>query len=98
MTIEKNISGAELIVKLNGRLDTTTAPVLNDDLMNSISGINKLVLDFSQLEYVSSAGLRVLLAAHKEMEKNGKMIIKNINDTVEEIFDITGFNEILNIE
>lgn len=98
MTIEKNISGAELIVKLNGRLDTTTAPILNDDLMNSISGINKLVLDFSQLEYVSSAGLRVLLAAHKEMEKNGKMIIKNINDTVEEIFDITGFNEILNIE
>lgn len=98
MTIEKNISGAELIVKLNGRLDTTTAPILNDDLMNSISGINKLVLDFSQLEYVSSAGLRVLLAAHKEMEKNGKMIIKNINDTVEEIFDLTGFNEILNIE
>ena len=98
MTIEKNLNGTELTVAIIGRLDTTTAPQLEAEFKQSINGIEKLDLDFAALEYLSSAGLRVLLAAQKVMNKQGEMIIKNVNDTINEIFEVTGFIDILTIE
>ena len=98
MTIEKNLNGAELTVAIVGRLDTTTAPQLEAEFKQSINGIEKLVLDFANLEYLSSAGLRVLLAAQKVMNKQGEMVIKNVNETINEIFEVTGFIDILAIE
>lgn len=98
MTIEKTLNGNELTVNLTGRLDTTTAPQLEAELKQNISGVEKLVLDFAALEYLSSAGLRVLLAAQKTMNKQGEMIIRNVNDTIQDIFEVTGFSEILTIE
>ena len=98
MTIEKNLNGAELTVTIIGRLDTITAPQLEAEFKQSITGVEKLVLDFASLEYLSSAGLRVLLAAQKVMNKQGEMIIKNVNDTINEIFEVTGFIDILTIE
>lgn len=98
MTIDKNVNGSELTMKLTGRLDTTTAPMLEVDLKQSISGVEKLIFDFTELEYLSSAGLRVLLAAQKVMNKQGEMIVRNVNDTIAEIFEVTGFADILTIE
>ena len=98
MTIEKNLNGSELNVVIVGRLDTTTAPELEASLKESIEGITKLVLDFASLDYLSSAGLRVLLGAQKTMNKQGEMIIKNVNETINEIFDVTGFCDVLTIE
>ena len=98
MTIEKNLNGTELTITISGRLDTTTAPQLEAEFKQSITGVEKLVLDFASLEYLSSAGLRVLLAAQKVMNKQGEMIIKNVNETINEIFEVTGFIDILTIE
>ena len=98
MMIEKNLNGTEVNVKVTGRLDTTTAPELEAELKQSFGGITKLVLDFMELEYLSSAGLRVLLSAQKTMDKQGEMIIKNVNETINEIFEVTGFIDILTIE
>ena len=98
MTIEKNQNGTELTVTITGRLDTTTAPQLEAEFKQNIGGVEKLVLDFAALEYLSSAGLRVLLAVQKVMNKQGEMIIKNVNDTINEIFEVTGFIDILTIE
>ncbi|MBR4961699.1 MAG: STAS domain-containing protein [Clostridia bacterium] len=98
MTIEKNLNGTELSVILAGRLDTTTAPQLDTELRESYDGVKTLVLDFAALEYLSSAGLRVLLAAQKVMNKQGEMIIRNVNETIREIFEVTGFVDILTIE
>ena len=98
MTIEKILNGTELTVIITGRLDTTTAPQLEAEFKQNIGGVEKLVLDFTALEYLSSAGLRVLLAAQKVMNKQGEMIIKNVNETINEIFEVTGFIDILTIE
>ena len=98
MTIEKNLNGTELTVTIAGRLDTTTAPQLEAEFKQNINGVEKLVLDFTSLEYLSSAGLRVLLAAQKAMNKQGEMIIKNVNETINEIFEVTGFIDILTVE
>ena len=98
MTIEKNLNAAELTVKVSGRLDTTTAPELEAALNDSMSGATKLVLDFASLEYLSSAGLRVLLQAQKTMNKQGEMVVRNINETISEIFEVTGFSDVLTIE
>ena len=98
MTIEKNLNGTELTVTIVGRLDTVTAPQLEAEFKGYINGVEKLVLDFAELEYLSSAGLRVILAAQKVMNKQGEMIIKNVNDTINEIFEVTGFIDILTIE
>ena len=98
MTIEKNLNGTELTVAIVGRLDTTTAPQLETEFKQNIDGIEKLVLDFAGLEYLSSAGLRVLLAAQKVMNKQGEMVIRNVNETINEIFEVTGFIDILTIE
>lgn len=98
MTIEKNVNGAELTVTLTGRLDTTTSPRLEAELRAGLCGISALILDFAHLEYLSSAGLRVILAAQKVMNRQGSMVIKNVNETIQEVFDITGFSDILTIE
>lgn len=98
MTIEKNLNATELTITLTGRLDTTTAPQLETELKASLSGVESLVLDFAGLEYLSSAGLRVLLAAQKIMNKQGSMVVRNVNETIAEIFDVTGFSDILTIE
>lgn len=97
MTITHTASDAALNVALDGRLDTTTAPALEAFLKEHLSGVAELVLDFSQLEYISSAGLRVLLSTQKIMNKQGSMVLKNVNAEISEIFDITGFSEILTI-
>lgn len=98
MTIEKTVNGGELTVALEGRLDTVTAPELESVLKESFEGVQKLVLDFQALEYISSAGLRVLLMAQKTMMKQGEMVIRNVNETIAEVFDITGFADMLTIE
>ena len=98
MTIEKNLNETQLNIKVIGRLDTTTAPQLEAEFNQNLDGVEKLVLDFAELEYLSSAGLRVLLAAQKVMNKQGEMIIKNVNETINEIFEVTGFIDILTIE
>lgn len=98
MTIEKMINGTELNIRLAGRMDTTTAPKLEAELKKSISGVELLILDFTDLEYLSSAGLRVLLSAQKVMNKQGQMIVRNVNETISEIFEVTGFADVLSIE
>ena len=97
MTITKTAENGTLRIALEGRLDTNTAPQLEAELKTSLSGITELELDFSGLEYISSAGLRVLLAAQKTMSRQGKMTIRNVNETIMEVFKITGFVEILTI-
>ncbi len=98
MEIIKNANGEELTVTLVGRLDTTTAPDLEDELKDALAGVKKLVFDIEKLEYISSAGLRVLLSNQKIMNKQGEMIIRNASEDVKEIFDVTGFCDILTIE
>ncbi len=98
MTINKTQNGTELIIAIEGRLDTTTAPQLEEEVNASIGGVEKLVMDLASMEYISSAGLRVLLAAHKQMTKQGSMTVKNVSEIVMDIFDVTGFSDILNIE
>jgi len=98
MTIEKKLNNEELTITLEGRLDTVTAPSLEEELKASLEGIKKLVLDFGALEYISSAGLRVLLMAQKTMNKQGSMVIRNVNETIAEVFEITGFADMLTIE
>ncbi|MCD8337091.1 MAG: STAS domain-containing protein [Lachnospiraceae bacterium] len=98
MKIETVKDGRTMTVKLEGRLDTTTAPSLETELRRKIDGVEKLTLDFSSLEYLSSAGLRVLLAAQKVMNRQGSMVIRGVNETIQDIFDVTGFSDILTIE
>lgn len=98
MTINKNLEGTTLVLNIAGRLDTTTASQLESEIKENISGIDDLQFDFAELEYISSAGLRVLLSTQKVMNKQGKMAIYNANEDIKEIFDITGFSDILTIE
>lgn len=98
MTITKTQNGNSLTLALDGRLDTTTAPQLEAELKNSIDGIDTLLFDFEKLEYISSAGLRVLLSAQKVMNKQGKMVVRHVNETIAEVFEVTGFSDILTIE
>ena len=98
MKIDKTQNGTELMVALEGRLDTVTSPDL-DAALGSLEGVTKLTIDMEKLVYISSAGLRVLLNAQKKLEKAGSsMIIRNANEELKEIFEITGFDEILTIE
>lgn len=97
MTITKNQEAQKLTISLEGRLDTTTAPQLDAEV-KTIEGIKELVFDLKNLEYISSAGLRVLLTAQKMMNRLGNMTIRNVNDTIAEIFEVTGFSDILTIE
>ena len=98
MTIDKTLNGTELTIKLSGRLDTITAPDLEAELKTSLIGLSALVFDLADLEYVSSAGLRTLLMAQKAMNNQGSMKVINVNQEVYEIFDITGFTDIFNLE
>ena len=98
MKIEKAIAGTAATLKIIGRLDTTTAPELEATIDGCVAGIKELVLDCSELEYVSSAGLRVILKAQKLMNTQGTMKLTNVNETIMEVFDITGFADSLTIE
>lgn len=98
MKLSKNLKNTTLTVNVEGRLDTSTSPELQEFIDNSIEGVTELILDFSGLEYISSAGLRVLLATEKTMKTKGKMIVKNLSEEVAEVFEITGFSDILTIE
>lgn len=98
MTIEKTTNGSELTIAITGRLDTSTAPELEASLKQSIDGVTKLVFDFSNLEYVSSAGLRVLLSAQKIMNKQGEMVLRKVPEPVMEVLEVTSFTDILTIE
>ena len=98
MTINKTQNGNELTIALEGRLDTATSPQLEAELKGSLDGIAALTFDFQKLEYISSAGLRVLLSAQKTMNGRGGMKVTNVNDTIMEIFEVTGFTDILTIE
>lgn len=97
MTINTTI-GEEMIIEVEGRLDTTTAPQLEKELKQKLGDAKTLILDFAKLEYVSSAGLRVILSAQKVMNKQGNMVVKNVNETIMDIFEVTGFADILTIE
>jgi len=98
MTITKSQEGKNVTLALEGRLDTVTSPELEAELKQCMEGADSLTMDFSKLEYISSAGLRVLLSAHKTMSRKGGMTIKHVNEIVSEVFDVTGFADILNIQ
>lgn len=98
MNINKIQNGSELTIELEGRLDTVSAPSLEAELKKDINGVQTLIFDFAKLEYLSSAGLRVLLASQKVMNRQGEMKIRNVNSTISDIFEITGFSEILTVE
>ena len=98
MTINKTLNGDALTIALEGRLDTTTAPELETVIKSSLTGVTELILDFEKLDYISSAGLRVLLSAQKTMTKQGSMKITHVNEMVMEVFEVTGFSDILTIE
>ena len=98
MTITKELNGTNLTIALEGRLDTMTAPELEAELNQSLGNADSLTLDFSKLEYISSAGLRVLLSAHKIMSAKCGMKVTNVNEIVREVFEVTGFADILTIE
>lgn len=98
MNIRKTQNADNLNIAVEGRLDTATAPELEAEFKSSLDGASALVLDFEKLDYISSAGLRVLLSAQKVMAKKGGMKVINVNENVMEIFDVTGFSDILDIE
>ena len=98
MNIEKNCVENVATLKVIGRLDTTTAPALESAVSEIVGGSQQLVLDFDGLEYISSAGLRVILKAQKAMAPKGGMKLLHVNETIMEIFEITGFSDILTIE
>ena len=97
MTINKNQEGTRLEILLEGRLDTTTSPMLETELKQTLDGITELTFNFEKLEYISSAGLRILLAAQKRMSRQGSMVVKNVNEVIAEVFEVTGFSDILTI-
>ncbi len=98
MTIDKQRSDAKLTVTLTGRLDTTTAPELESALENELDGVKELVFEIRDLDYISSAGLRVLLSAQKTMNQQGSMVVRNAQEPIREIFEVTGFTDILTLE
>ena len=98
MFIRKTVQGSTLNIALEGRLDTTTAPQLEEELKRSWDGVTELILDFQALDYLSSAGLRVILAAQKVMNRQGRMVVRHVNESIMEVFELTGFVDILTIE
>ena len=98
LNIETKRNASELTVELSGRLDTNTAPELEAALKTALEGVEELTFDFEKLDYISSAGLRVLLATQKTMNRQGSMKVKNVNEIITEIFEVTGFSDILTIE
>ncbi len=98
MEIKTTKNDSELTVALFGRLDTLTAPDLEDKLDEELDGVERLIFDLGELEYISSAGLRVLLGAYKMMDEYNGMLIRNVTESVMDVFEVTGFSEILDIE
>ena len=98
MNIVKTRENDKMVLSLEGRLDTMTAPALEAEVKGFIDGVKELVFDFEKLEYVSSAGLRVLLASQKIMSKQGSMCIRHVNEVIMEVFEVTGFSDILTIQ
>ena len=98
MKIEKNVNNEELTIKLTGRLDTATAPELEAELNDVLTPASKLVMDFAELEYISSAGLRVLLKIQKTVNADGSMKLIHVSENVMEVFEITGFSDVLTVE
>lgn len=98
LNIKNAKDGVNLLLELEGRLDTTTSPQLEETINSTIGGVENLTFDIKDLEYISSAGLRVLLSAQKTMNKQGKMIVKNASEEVMEIFEVTGFSDIFDIQ
>ena len=98
MNITKQKDGSKLTVSLQGRLDTTTAPDLEKEMKDALTGVTELTIDCANLDYISSAGLRVLLSLHKTMAKAGSMKLIHVNEMVMEVFEVTGFSDILTIE
>ncbi len=98
MNIKKNLVGQMLTIAVEGRLDTLTAPQLDGEIQGKLDGVAELVFDFGRLDYISSAGLRILLSAQKVMNKQGRMVIRGAKQEVKEIFEVTGFNDILTLE
>ena len=98
MTVEIKKNASELALEITGRLDTITAPALDKTINDNLEGVKNLILDFKNLEYISSAGLRILLSAQKKMQQIGAMKVINVCDSIMEVFEITGFADILTIE
>ena len=99
LSITKNTDGQTLTVDIAGRIDTATSPTLDNEIKSSSDGITKIILNFEQVEYISSSGLRVLISLHKTMSaKNGRLVIRKPTEMVAEVFDVTGFADILFIE
>ena len=98
MTVTTKIDGTKLTAAIEGRLDTATTPAAEAELKDKLDGITELTLDFKSLDYISSSGLRLLLALQKKMNKQGSMTVINSNEAVKEIFEVTGFSDILTIE
>lgn len=98
MTLNKTLNDATLTIEINGRVDASTSPILEEEIKNSAAGVKKLVLDFQNVEYISSAGLRVLLKSQKMMMKQGQMVVANASETIREVFELTGFMDYLTLE
>ena len=98
LNIKKELNGSALKVALEGRLDTSTSPQLEEEMKNTLNGVTELVFDMEGLEYISSAGLRVLLSVQKVMNQQGSMKLLHVNEVINEIFEVTGFSDILTIE
>ena len=98
LQIEQNLENGKMMLQLIGRMDTTTAPELEEIIGSCEGNVSEMIMDMEQLEYISSAGLRVILKAQKMMNRQGKLILKNVNEAIGEIFEITGFIDILTIE
>ncbi|MBR5913988.1 MAG: STAS domain-containing protein [Selenomonadaceae bacterium] len=98
MEIIKNLAGTRLTMNISGRLDASNASTLTNELNASLNGVQELIFDFKDLKYIASAGLRVLLTAQKRMNKQGSMKIRNVNDSVMEVLEMTGFADLMNIE
>ena len=98
LNINKEVNDKKLTISLEGRLDTVTSPMLESELKSDLDGVEDFVIDMEKLQYISSAGLRVLLSAQKVMNRQGTMVVKNASDDIKEIFDVTGFSDILTIE
>jgi len=98
MTVKKTHDGSKLTVSIEGKIDSNTASMLSSELDGALDGIKKLTFDLSKTEYISSAGLRVLLTTQKIMNEQGKMIVINVNESILEVFDVTGFSDILTVK
>ena len=98
MKIDKDLKDGKLVLAIEGEINSFTAPELEEVIKNDLNGVKSLFFDFKEVEYLSSAGLRVLLVAQKIMNKQGKMSLRNVNKSVMEVFEITGFSNILDIE